>query len=250
MQTHIYVAAWCLVSTSLPHLHRIFPSTPAPAMVACASIHTASLWLASLTHTILQRLCGSSSEAVMQAAACLVTTAYTEGGGFHLQVAVGGDINSDARTMSETPARQLRRQLKAARQAAIKKCSGQAAGNPERFVVLFAGGKVLPAAQAAEPGHGNAAQPAAGRHASEEAAERHTVGPQMDEEQQMAEQQMVQRHAAKEQPLHEDQVDQEQLPEEQVSCKPCAGRTPLQLPGVQSPRLRHADMMYTCVLAL
>lgn len=145
-------------------------------------------------------------------------------------MATGGTANSDAQTAGDTPARQLRRQWKAARQAAIKKCSGHAARNPERFVVLFAGGKVLPAARAAQAEHGKGLQPqAAAQQAVKRQAVEHQVAEQQAVEQQAAKQHVVGQQAAEQQADEEqgveyldaeEQVDEEPLPEEQVMrCK-------------------------------
>jgi hypothetical protein len=160
-----------------------------------------------------------------------------------LRLQVAG-AKSNTLSASDTPGRQLRRQWKAARQAAVRKCSGQGAGNPERFVVLFAGGKVLQAARAAEPEHGNGDNQAAGqRTAAQQAAEEQAVEKQDAEqravEQQVLEQQAggnqaVQQQAARQHVVQEqvdeqqgieyldakEEVDEEPLPDEQVlRCK-------------------------------
>lgn len=151
-----------------------------------------------------------------------------------LQVAAASAAKSNALSASDTPGRQLRRQWKAARQAAVRKCSGQAAGDPERFVVLFAGGKVLPAVRAAHPEHGNGDKQAAGqRTAAQQAAEKQAVEKQ-DTKQQAAENQAVQQQPARQHVVEEqadeeqgmeyldaeEQVDEGPLPDEQVlRCK-------------------------------
>ena len=102
---------------------------------------------------------------------------------------------------------QLLRICKTVRRAAVKKCPGQGAGNQERLDVLSGCGRVLPAAQSAEP-------------------ERCIVRQQVAQEQQAAETQMDRQPESGQQvgewpaaeQLFEDQANEEQLPEQQVNC--------------------------------
>ena len=144
-----------------------------------------------------------------------------------LRLQVAG-AKSNTLSASDTPGRQLRRQWKAARQAAVRKCSGQGARNPEHFVVLFAGGKVLQAARAAEPEHGNGDDQAAGQRAAEKQAVGKQDAEQRAVEQQVLEQQAAGNQAVQQQAARQHAVDEQAGKEHPVEALVAEGQTDAQ----------------------
>jgi hypothetical protein len=107
-----------------------------------------------------------------------------------LQVGLDGVKRNNLHMAGDTPAKQLWRQWKAARQAAATRQFGRGAGDSDRFVVLFAGGKVLLPKRAAEATRDDAEPQVADQQAAEQQAVDEDLGDKQAVEQQGAEDQV------------------------------------------------------------